>query len=195
MTWITPYSRSLDFGRHWTLDDKVRIYEERTLGWQLGVADTCINSGIAAMRQAGWAALMIVFSYFEEVGKMEAGFAAIGESRHHFDQGVIAVFPQLADAPDAERRAALTILYSSARCGFYHTGMAQRGVFISGVYPRALQYSPDSRQVFINPHLLTQQLVQHCRDYIERLREPINLRLRENFEARFDYLLGLDPLA
>lgn len=54
MAWITPFHQDSDFRWPLCLDDKVLIFEERISGWQLEIADACINGGQPAMRHSGW---------------------------------------------------------------------------------------------------------------------------------------------
>ena len=165
------------------------------MGWQLDIADSCMNAGLELMRHAGWAALMIAFSYFEMIAKMKAGYVGEkSESKNYFERGVLDVFPGLAEVPEALKTDILRILYRSARCGFYHGGMAGGRIIISGEYKQPLAFRADSRYVLINPHLLIPELKAHFTKYIECLRDPGNKQGRDNFEKRFDYLRNWDPL-
>jgi hypothetical protein len=87
----------------------------------------------------------------------------------------------------------VSILYTSGRCGFYHSGMAQQRIIISGEYSASIAHSP-AGAVLINPHLLVPQLKEHLRRYVAELRDSANQEARRNFEKHFDYLHALDPL-
>jgi len=193
MTWITPLHQDSDFKWPWCLNDKILIFEERVSGWQLDIADACINGGQPAMRHSGWAVLMIVFSYFELIGKLRVGNEGKQESRSCFRKGLEDVFPGLSNWPTKYQEEVVSILYTSGRCGFYHSGMAQQRIVISGEYSASIAHSP-AGAVLINPHLLVPQLKEHLRRYVAELRDPANQEARRNFEKHFDYLHTLDPL-
>jgi len=193
MTWVTPYHQDSDFSRPLSFEDKVKIFEEQVLGWQLDIADTCINGELEEMGHSGWAVLAIAFTYFEMIGKTKDGYSGDSRSRRYFDQGVLDVFPELASRP--ERVDVLTILYKHIRCGFYHAGVVHCRVTISSRFPHALDFVPQERRVLINPHLLIPVIKRHFVEYINCLRNPQEQRLRDNFEKRFNYLASFDPLA
>jgi len=195
MAWITPYHQAADFRWPLAVEDKITIFSEQTLGWQLDIADTCINGDLPSMRHAGWAVLMIAFSYFEMIAKLKDGYAGkASKSESYFGAGVVDVFPHVASSPPNERVEMLTILYRSARCGFYHSGMAQGRITISSTYGQSLAFDSQSRWIFINPHRLIPELRDHFRRYVEDLRNPQYTDLRDRFERRFDYLQNWDPL-
>jgi hypothetical protein len=196
MTWITPYHQAEDFTWPLTLEDRITIFSEQTLGWQLDIADACINGGLPSMRHAGWAVLMIAFSYFEMIAKFKDGCTGKEtRSAHFFRAGVEDAFPDIALFPPQEKEEALTILYRSARCGFYHSGMAQGRITISSEYEQSLAYSSQVKYVFINPHRLIPDLRAHFLRYMEALTDPQNTDLRDRFARRFDHLQNWDPLS
>jgi len=192
MHWITPYTLSSDLHEPPTLEDKIRLFKEQTLGWQLDIADNCINSNLPGMRHCGFAVLFIIFSYFEMIAKMRYGYEGMSQSQKFFERGVLDVFPDLKIHP--KLKEIQTILYSSARCGFYHSGMAHKGIKISGEYKKALEYTTDPQIVLINPHLLIPLLKRHFLQYMSDVSNPGDPELRANFEKRFDYLQKWDPL-
>jgi len=59
---------------------QVRAFEECTLGWQLDIADSCINGRQRGpIYDSGSAELRIVLSYLEMMARMKAGFAGKGQ--------------------------------------------------------------------------------------------------------------------
>lgn len=193
MTWITPYHQDTDFVWPLCLEDKIRIFEERVSGWQLDIADACINGGRPEMRHSGWAVLMIVFSYFEHIGKCRVGAEDSEKSQDRFRIGLEDVFPGLTTMPSRLHDDVASILYTSGRCGFYHSGMAQQRIIISGDYSDSVALSPGG-VILINPHRLVPDLKEHSQRYVAELRDPANEETRRNFEKHFDYLHELDPL-
>jgi hypothetical protein len=85
MPWATAYSRHCDFPWSLRFEHKAKVSEECTLGWQLDIADSCINGRALNGRQrgpiydSGSAELRIVLSYFEMMARMKAGFAGKGQ--------------------------------------------------------------------------------------------------------------------
>ena len=194
MTWITPYSMREEFTEALSLNDKIRILKERTLGWQLDIADACINGGLPCMKHSGFAVLFIVFSYFETIANMKHGVTKNTDPSRFFKEGVLDVFPELNRQPYVESKEdILTILYRSARCGFYHSSMARQRISICGEY-EVLEYDRIDKYVKINPHKLIPRLKNHFLRYVLELLDPQNVELRRNFETTFEYLQDWDPL-
>lgn len=193
MTFITPHHLDADFTWPLCLEDKITIFQERVSGWQLDIADACINGKLPQMRHSGWAVLMIVFSYFELIGKCRVGAEDSEKSEERFRIGLEDVFPGLTTMPARLRGEIVAILYGSGRCGFYHNGMAQQRIMISADYSYSISHSP-SGAVLINPHRLVPELKKHLQRYVAELRDPANTDTRRNFEKSFDYLHELDPL-
>lgn len=90
-TWISWRHQSSDFTHPLTYDEKVDVFYEQTLGWQLHIADLLANGGSAfpegglgathpvrSVPHGGFAVLHICFSYFELVGSIvsaETGYS------------------------------------------------------------------------------------------------------------------------
>jgi hypothetical protein len=178
-----------------SFDEKVTIFRDQILGWQLDIGDACINGGLEVMRHSGFAVLSIVFSYFEMIAKMQEGYRGTRKVRPYFNRGVIDVFPELRCAAPVVRNEVLRILYQSARCGLYHGGLTQRRVSISADYEKPMIYDVHARSVRINPHILVPHLKSHFRNYIKALTSSSEHEgIRVNFERRFDFLQEWDPL-
>jgi len=198
---ITPYSRNTDFTGPLHVDDKVRIFHERTLGWQLDIADACINGREfdgkkeGPITHSGYAVLQIVLSYFEMMAKMRDGFVGTGKSGHYFREGVRDVAPfSKTSAPQSVVEDLLNILYLSGRCGLYHSGVTEGRLSLSGRIRETMRYDGVNKHLVINPHRLVLDLRVHLKAYVDQLQDPANVQLRENFERRFDYLASTDPL-
>jgi len=204
MTWITPCHEREDFGETLTFADKVLIFEEQVTGWLLDIADACMNSTIPcvrqAMRHAGFAVLLMVFSYFEMIAKYKEGYTRDLShkeirSAEYFRKGVQDVFSDImSDWDKKNTEDTLTILFRAGRCGFYHSGVAHMRIAISHTYP-VLAYDSRSQRVLVNPHRLVPHLKEHVRKYTRALRgAPEGSQLRSSFLARFDAVSGFDPL-
>lgn len=117
-----------------TLEEKVDLFYEQTLGWQLHIADLIANSGmtfeanggasyhVPEVEHSGFAVLLICLSYFELVGSIILPKSTKSkQSKVRFVAGVQQVFPALFKSQANGERLA-TLLYKGARCGLYHAG-------------------------------------------------------------------------
>src|SRR5437773_7887168 len=82
--WITWKHEDTDFVAPLTFEQKVDVFYEQTLGWQLHIADLVANGGttfdefklgksgyaVSCIRHSGFAVLHICFSYIELVGSL-----------------------------------------------------------------------------------------------------------------------------
>jgi len=193
--WITPYHQDSYFSSPLSIDDKITIVFYRTDGWQLEIADQCINGKdgpdgqqvVRPIQHSGFAALHIVLSYFETIAKYQAGFAGSRKSEHYFREGVYSVLPLLREESSEVADSLLDTLYSEARCGLYHSGISGPRIILTADIQVPMQFEDQTRKLLINPHLLVPELRRHLRGYIEEVREVNNRELRKNFERRFDY--------
>jgi hypothetical protein len=194
--WISPGYRSSDFPLPHTLDNKITLFLDRTDGWQLDIAEQCINGKrgphgeITCERipHSGFAVLHIVLSYFEMIAKYEDGFADIGQSERYFKRGIYSVFPELKDISPEIADPLVGALYHRVRCGLYHSGTTDPQVGLTSGIGSAMIFDPKRSKVIINPHCLIPALRAHLKHYGERLRDVGNSQLRENFEKQYDFL-------
>lgn len=192
--WVSFHYQDTDFTWPLSLDDKIDIFVDRVYGWQLDIADQCINSITRPdgnitnpIPGAGFAALHIVLSYFEMVGKFRDGYVKKGKSEYYFREGMFAVFPMLRTFPPTFVDKLLEILYSGGRCGLYHGGMTDPHVIITGEISNPLSLDEQNDILIINPHKLIPAMKDHLAAYAAELRDPNNGQLRRNFELRFDF--------
>lgn len=194
--WITPNYQDSDFTYPLGLDDKITIFLDGVYGWQLDIADKCINTQrdkdgnilSQPIKHSGFAVLHIVLSYFEMIAKFQDGFAATGRSRHYFSQGVLSVFPELGKHPIDIVDKLIDLLYEGGRCGLYHSGATNPHIILTKDIdaPIAFTDSPEPKLI-INPHSLVPTLKMHLAEYGRQLRDSTKTQLRENFERRFDF--------
>jgi hypothetical protein len=195
ITYISPSYTPADFHTPLTFDDKIKIFKDRTFGWQLDIADQCINGkrvwGIPVREpipHSGFAVLDIVLSYFEMISKFNEGYCRTDKSKIHFKNGVHLVFPNLRSRPTRLVDDALNALYGGARCGLYHDSITDPRIVLTGQLTVPLYFEPRISKLIINPHLLVPALKSHLKNYCNQLLDNRNIRLRQNFERRFDYL-------
>ena len=204
---ISPSYQESDFPIPRSIDDKITIFEDRIFGWKLHIAEQLVNgtSGPdgnqdrSPIPHSGYAALDIVFSYFEMIAKYEDGFSNVGESKHFFKEGVYSVFPNMsnyqvpASVPGVQGNVVsiieyvLDLMYSGVRCGLYHSGSTSGRVVLSEGFDGPLVFDPQNISLGINHQLLVPKLKEHFTSYINSLRDEGNQELRSNFEARFDF--------
>lgn len=193
--WIAPNYQDTDFRWPLTIEDKISIFEDRTIGWQLGLANRVINGSqesrgqvdASAIPHSGYAFLHIVLSYFEMIAKFRDGYARQGRSDHYFKQGAYAVFSELQNHPQHAVEELLSALYGGGRCSLYHGGIADSTIVLTGELNAAMAFDAQNGKLIINPHRLAPALIAHFRSYIRKLREPGSTELRAKFEKRFDY--------
>lgn len=205
--WISPSFQDDDFRHPLNIEDKITIFEDRTLGWKLDIADQIINGKkrpdgseeLPAIPHSGYAVLDIVFSYFEMIAKYDDGFAQIGKSKEYFKQGVFSVFPYLnkyhlqANVPGVQGKVVpivdyvLDVMYEGVRCGLYHSGVTNGRIILTGGIQKPMALDLQNMVLIINPHLLVPAIKTHFARYVNHLKNPRNVNLRIKFEARFDF--------
>ena len=161
-----------------TFEQKVDLFCEQALGWQLHVADLVANGGtafgengdrngqtVSAIRHSGFAVLQICLSYFETIGY----YTGTTGSKAAFRKGVLEVFPTLAKAKPDVVEAFTETLYKDARCGLYHNVRTTRVGLGSPPEDSPIAYIAKSRVVVLSPERLPKALKAH----LERLRNDL----------------------
>lgn len=186
--WKSPNLNDSDFILPVSIDDKIDVFADRTIGWQLGIANLIANGSpaIKAIPHSGFAVLSIVINHFEFIAKYKEGFDKKGKPEKFFKKGVKEVFPKLLEYPEDIVDDLLKLLYSGARCGLYHDGITGSKIILTGEIKAAVKYD-NGKRLIINPHKLVTRLIEHFHTYIEELKIPNNQDLRINFERRFDF--------
>lgn len=193
--WISPNYQDTDFAWPLSLDNKINIFIDRTYGWQLDIAEQCINGRVGSdntfivnpIPHSGFAVLNIVLSYFEMIAKYQDGFTKNSKSEYYFKQGLYSVYPQLKNESTQMVDNLLDVLYFGCRCGLYHGGMTDNSILVTSETCFPLVFDPHELRLKINPHLLVPSLKLHLSDYETQLKDTGNLLLRKNFEKRFDF--------
>jgi hypothetical protein len=193
---ITWKHSDTDFQHPLSFEDKVEVFYQQALGWQLHMADLTANGGrlldgsseVPPLRHSGFAVLQICLSYFETVGHYEQKIPRKSSPRKYFNAGVRSVFPHLL-ASDNRVEGLLKILYEGARCGLYHNSRTMPGVGL-GQPPEGSAIAYDGRQLAISPERLTKALKEHLERFRNELLAGNDAVLRRNFERRFDQDFG-----
>jgi hypothetical protein len=193
---VTWKDQDHDLVRPLTIEKKVDIFYQQTLGWQLHIADLIANGGdplgggtrLVPIEHSGFAVLQICLSYFETIGKYRGLSSGSGAN---FRTGAEDVFPALGKIPEPEDGELLDALYKGGRCGLYHNSRTARGVGL-GQPPsgKALAYAPGSKLLSISPERLPRVLKGHLEEYRAELLDPKNVTTRQRFERQFDRDFG-----
>lgn len=180
------------------MEEKVEIFYQRALGWQLHIADLLANGGVPSGKSysvkplvhSGFAVLQICLSYFETIGHYERGNALPpkGCQGYFFKEGVRSVLPELpANYGETVFDELLTRLYGGARCGLYHNSMTLPNVGLAQPAGDApIAYDSAAKTLAISPERLPRALKTHLEGFRRRLLDPKEIELRQNFEHRFN---------
>jgi hypothetical protein len=181
-----------------TFEQKVELFYDQAVGWQLHIADLVANGGIAfgeggsrdgeavvSIRHSGFAVLQICLSYLETVGNYTGNDTS---SKAAFRAGAREVFPELGMMPPDLAEAFIDSMYKDARCGLYHNVRSARVGLgtISNGSAYALDTSGRRPRVVFSPERLPKVLLNHLEGFRERLLNPTNSALRTSFERAFD---------
>ena len=190
MTATSRSHRVGEFGANPTLDQKIEIFSERVLGWQIDVAEEMSRQFFEAlamsdegkpMRHCGFAVVSVIFSYFETIAQYLQGASSHRQSVDFFECGFRSVYP--ASGFDEYQ---IRTIYANIRCGMYHSGLTRPGVNIYEGHRPTVQYDSEGR-LLLNPFTLIQDVKQHFFDYVARLRNGSEPELRQRFETVFDW--------
>jgi hypothetical protein len=180
---ISPNYTDAHFHGNPSLDEKITIFEDRVLGWQLDIAEELRkrierkdNQG-RPIRHGGFALVSILFSYFEMIAQYEKGESSEQGSKKCFGKGLESIFP--GEFSDDQKN----LIYRRIRCGMYHNGLIKEGALIDRSYANPIQI--ENGLVKVNPHKLSLILKAHFRKYIDVLRSPNSTTERSNFEKTF----------
>jgi len=193
---IAPGIKDTDLSNPPTFEEKVKVFHARMRGWKLDIADAIVNGYNdpekkfhQAIPDAGFAAMDVMFTYFEPIGKYLEGFTGDGQSGLHFKKGLHAVFPNLMNHGDADGiKFVEDTLWKAVRCGIYHAGMTKGNVFITGEIQNPIEVPSDYKIVAINPHILVRALRAHVDGYKKELLSGGNhSEVATRFIARYDH--------
>ena len=121
------------------------------------------------------------------IAKYEDGLTKSGRSKEFFKQGLLLVFPSLANHPSGVSDQVLDSLYEGVRYGLYHGGGTVGSIAITWDQKSAMVFSPDGKSILLNPEMIIAVVKAHFDSYITRLRDAKNAELRERFNRRFDF--------
>ena len=178
---ISPKHSSDDFPNGMKQKHKIKVYYERTMGWQLIPARETADK----IKNSEFAVLHIVMSLFESIAKYREGYCEDDKSNEYFRKGFELIFPEVFDdLPEPTiRKCYLDFLYKKVRCGLYHSSMTGTGILVSSSIPHVFNIGHSG--IFLNPPKLVEAMIEYLEKYRKELQK--DTKLREKFEKRFDF--------
>jgi hypothetical protein len=177
-----------DFGGDPNLDQKIDIFEDRVMGWQIDIAeelhrliDDPSNHG-TTIQHAGFAILLVLFSYFEMITQYKRGTDSHGRSTDFITKGLEDVFPRKFNRNERRDIAELV------RNGLYHSTFTKKGVLLDGKYPESLAIQ--GGVVLVNPHKMVDDIKSHFENYIADLRSRKDATEVSNFEDMYKHAMS-----
>jgi hypothetical protein len=160
------------------IETKIDIYADRVFGWFLNIA-----TDLEENNEAGFVILMICMSQIEGIEQFKRGEKTKrGESMELIKDCLKRIFT--ISSLNEER---LKKMIDELRNGLFHDGMTRKNLFISGDYPLAISFL-EGDSIIINPHLFLNKIRGEFEQYINLLKDPVQVDLRKNFETMFDLL-------
>ncbi len=184
--WVSPTIKKSDLSFPLTIDEKIRVFEDRVIGWQLKIGLQCYH----VVPHGGFGALYITLSYFELIQRYREGSIGHYQAGKKFRDGFLDFAKSIGYDGDPDYVTVRDLLYEGARCGLYHVGMTSKRVFIGGKRPRMFDYDAAGSRLVIDADLLITAMIAHFQAYTAALRVPGNSALRSNFEKKFDHDIG-----
>lgn len=178
---ISPNYTFDDFPEQLSLQDKIKIFNDRINGWQIDIAQQCITN----IAHSGFAVLNIISSYFEMIAKFKDGYTKEGNSGLFFKRAFKEFLSVLHHYEEAEAKIVADKAWKGIRCSLDHTGIT-RGAYLSSEFNVSIRYSEKDNILYLNPHLLVPELKEYFGLYIEELNKPENEELQRKFILRYD---------
>jgi len=180
---------------HPTFDDLVDVFEDC---WKHYIFTPCAL--LLNTPHGDVAAITLLCSYFETVGRHLHGQDMSKRSSELFRVGLCEVFPSAG----AEGINGAAAIYKHVRCGVAHEGLLGHKVNYSRegaksfylTYPRvaggALDTEAEVASIVVNPLRMYRVAQDHFENYVRRLRDPTNEALREAFHLVITRQWNLD---
>ena len=171
-------------------------------GWMLRHAHALLDGKYVYRKDAGFAVLTLVTSYFEPIESYYSGTSSQGHSKAFFKRGFLRVFPNLpqtlkssgfSDADNLANEIADEV-YDHLRCGLFHEGGTKHKLMIrEDTAPIGFMVEVTTGHVgaiIIDPAKFLAEVQNHLNLYVARLRDASEGELRKKFETFFDYRIS-----
>ena len=173
-----------------TIDDLVDVFEDRIRLWLLEPAKTLMSTEHG--RIGGF---VMILTYFEGISTYLEGRGSKGRSRECFKNGFVAVF-QGTTLKEALLRRVADILYTDARCGFFHDGMFRERIYFTTLPQAEMQVTlPMERgqidedgqiqSLLIDSQRFFSAIERHFNSFIFVLRHAKHASALEKFRTAF----------
>ena len=177
-----------------SLEDYIDVYEDQINGWYLNYAKQ-----MRMDEHAGFAALQIAFAYFEGHAVFYKGEDSGSKSKTFFRDAFLSVFPEILTYQGINERvleSTTSALYEDGRCGFFHWGITRKRFRLRDGEPVVkIELDPVSGEllrVLLDRRRFVDRVCEHFEKYIGRLRNPLEIKLRSNFEKSLRLLHGVN---
>jgi len=177
-----------DFGGKPNLDQKIEIFEDRVMGWQIDIAEELrrlivdLKNNGTTIQHAGFGLLSILFSYFEMLTQYKQGTDSKNKSTDFLKKGLEDVFPK--KFTDDERKDIADLV----RNGLYHSTFTKKGVLLHGDYSDSIAIKCGI--VLVNPHKMVDDIKTHFQKYIADLKSRKDATEVANFEKMYDHAMN-----
>ncbi|MFA6002822.1 MAG: hypothetical protein WC881_02010 [Elusimicrobiota bacterium] len=170
-------------------DDLIDVFEDRMKGWFLEPTQKLL----AAFNDFP-ASICLQMTYFEGIWTFITGKDSDGKSASFFKRGFVSVFHGYGQPDDLLERVA-QVLYTDARCGFFHDGMFRNRIYFSN-RRHALEITLPKRNgvtdpegeiesIIIDPRQFHATIQKHFTDFVTKLKNKQNAEARRLFHAAF----------
>lgn len=190
-----------------SIEDLLDVFEDRVRYWLLEPAKNLLKT-----RNGDVASLCLLLTYFEGIAIYLKGKDSKNNSKVFFREGFLEVMKVSGIDDDLLARVA-DVIYSDARCGFFHDSCFRSKIFVSPdathdliiTLPKKngiVDKHGDIKSIIINPNRVLSAIERHFEHYLKNLRNASNRNIRSNFEnackAKWTLdeppiVIGLDP--
>ena len=181
-----------------TIDDKIDVFEDWMNGWTLRHAHALADAKYVFHKDAGFAVLALVTSYFEPIESYYSGASSKNRSKMFFRRGFLRVFLNLPNTlrkngfsdPDALAEEIADEMHDQLRCGLFHEGGTKHKLMIrDDTAPLGFMLEVNTGvigSIVIDPVKFLAEVQNHLNTYVTQIRDSSQAVLRRNFETFFD---------
>jgi hypothetical protein len=173
-----------------SIDDLVDVFEDRIRHWLLQPAKRLKDTEHGQV-----ASFCLILTYFEGIWSYIEGRGSRGRSREFFEKGFVEVF-RTSNLKEKLLRRVAAILYTDARCGFFHDGMFRERISFTSLQesemlltlPKKGGQVDENGQVqslLIDPRNFYSAVERHFERFISCLRDSRNAAEHARFRTAF----------
>lgn len=190
-----------------SIEDLIDVFEDRVRYWLLEPTKSLLKT-----QHGDIAALCLILTYFEGITIYLKGKDSQNNSKVFFREGFWEVMKVSGLDGELLSRVA-DVIYSDARCGFFHDGCFRSKIFVSPDANRDLLITLPKKNgvvdrhgniqsIIINPHLVLSAVEDHFKKFLKSLRNKAESDTRSNFLTACKIkwaldeppvVIGLDP--